>query len=200
MSVRPEVSSNEAGVDWPVHAVPVVDLGEASIPLSSATGLDVTPGIAQGIQCTLLSAAFPTSSDLLLPPISEETAYQVNHMDRAPPSKFLARLLGPTAIVLAVTEFKNAEIFPSPDPAVVYLDGAVLFVSGLSIILNHNRWSPGWPILITILGWLSLGLGLSRMVWPTAKLDDAESWVVVTVEGLLFMAGVLLCLMGYRRG
>ncbi|KAJ9137019.1 hypothetical protein NKR19_g8328 [Coniochaeta hoffmannii] len=119
-------------------------------------------------------------------------------MDQAPPSNFLARLLGPTAIVLAITEFKNAQIFPSPDPAVVYLDGAVLFVSGLAIVLRHNRWHSSWPVLITILGWLSLGLGLSRMIWPAAKLDDDQSWVLVVVESLLFMTGVLLSWIGYR--
>lgn len=111
-------------------------------------------------------------------------------------SKFLARLLGPTAIAVAATEFKNTHILPSPDPAVVYLNGVILFVSGLSIVLHHNLWHRSWPVAVTILGWLILGLGLVRMVWPTAQ-PDGSSAAVIAIEGLLFVAGVFLCWKGY---
>jgi len=110
----------------------------------------------------------------------------------------LARLLGPTAILLATTEFKNTEIFPSQDPVVIYLNGSILFVSGLSIILHHNKWQPRWPVLITSLGWCALGLGFSRMMWPTTWLGlDTGGSSVYATEGLLFTAGVLLCWKGY---
>lgn len=120
-------------------------------------------------------------------------------MDRAPPSTFLARLLGPTAILFAATEFKNAQIFPSRDPAVIYLNGACLFVSGLSIVLRHNWWHLGWPVTITMLGWLAMGLGFSRMVWPTATMEGDDS-IVFVVEGVLLTAGIYLTWRGYYRG
>ncbi|KAH8903507.1 hypothetical protein BR93DRAFT_189587 [Coniochaeta sp. PMI_546] len=119
-------------------------------------------------------------------------------MNQMAPSNFLARLLGPTAIIFAITEFKNAKIFPSRDPAVIYLNGACLFVSGLSIILRHNRWQPDWTATITICGWLAMGLGFSRLVWPTATLEGDDSTLVV-VEGVLLLAGIFWTWKGYFR-
>jgi hypothetical protein len=114
------------------------------------------------------------------------------------PSTLLARLLGPTAILLAATEFKNTSIFPSRDPVAIYLNGCILFVSGLAIVLRHNRWHPSWPILITLLGWCALGLGFSRMMWPTTWLSlDAAGRSVYATEGSLFVAGAVLCWKGY---
>jgi len=112
------------------------------------------------------------------------------------PSLFLARLMGPTAIAFAATEFKNSDILPSPDPAVTYLNGAILFISGLSVILHHNCWSRGWTVLITILGWLMVTVGLWRMAQPTAQPDGNEG-VVWATEGVLFVAGMVLCWRGY---
>ncbi len=85
---------------------------------------------------------------------------------------------------------------PSPDLAVTYLNGAVLFVSGLSVILYYNRWSRSWIVLITILGWLMITVGLGRMVQPTAQ-PGGNGGVVWATEGGLFMAGMVLCWRGY---
>jgi hypothetical protein len=112
------------------------------------------------------------------------------------PSRFLARLLGPSAIAFAATEYKNASILPSPDPAVTYLDGAILFVAGLSIILHHNRWCRNWTVLITLLGWTMLALGLGRMVEPRAQ-PGGDEGVVYTTEGVLGVVGLVLCCRGY---
>jgi hypothetical protein len=40
-------------------------------------------------------------------------------------------------------------------------------VPGLAIVYFHNRWTGGWPVLVTVMGWLSLVVGLLRMVFPT---------------------------------
>lgn len=113
-----------------------------------------------------------------------------------PPSRFLARLLGPSAIAFAATEYKNANILPSPDPAVIYLNGAILFVAGLSIILHHNRWYRNWTVLITLLGWTMLALGLGRMVEPRAQ-PGGDEGVVYATEVVLGVVGLVLCWRGY---
>jgi hypothetical protein len=40
-------------------------------------------------------------------------------------------------------------------------------VPGLAIVYFHNRWTVSWPVLVTVMGWLSLVVGLLRMVFPT---------------------------------
>ena len=113
-----------------------------------------------------------------------------------PTSIFLARLLGPAAILFATTEYKNSNILPSPDPAVIYLNGSILFVAGLSIILSHNRMSRDWTVLITLLGWAILALGLGRMVEPRLQ-PEGDAWGVYATEGVLGVVGGLLCWRGY---
>jgi hypothetical protein len=45
--------------------------------------------------------------------------------------------------------------------------GYAAFVPGLAIVYFHNRWTNGWPVLVTVMGWLSLVVGLLRMVFST---------------------------------
>ena len=116
-----------------------------------------------------------------------------------PSSVFLARLLGPTALALAVTEVTNRHIFSKSNAATIYLNGAVLFVSGLSIVLRHNVWARRWSTFVTGVGWLTTALGFARMAWPEFMLEQAGSNTIAV--GLIQMAvlilGLLLCWKGY---
>ena len=88
------------------------------------------------------------------------------------PSKMIAGLIGPTLIAIALALFLNLGSFPamveqiSRDPALIFLSGILLFVAGLAIVRAHNIWSGGWPVLVTVLGWLALLGGLGRMFFP----------------------------------
>jgi len=35
-------------------------------------------------------------------------------------------------------------------------------VPGLAIVYFHNRWTGGWPVVVTVTGWLSLAIGRIR--------------------------------------
>jgi hypothetical protein len=111
-------------------------------------------------------------------------------------SKKLASLVGPTLIALAVTEAVNLDIWKVSLPALVYLDGTLLFIAGVSIIRIHNLWTRAWPILITLVGWLALGIGLYRMVAPEAQ-QLGESTVTYILLILLFLSGGILTFKGY---
>jgi hypothetical protein len=54
----------------------------------------------------------------------------------------------------------------SQSPVLVMIAGYAAFVPGLAIVYFHNRWTGGWPVLVTLMGWLSLVVGLLRMVVP----------------------------------
>ena len=50
--------------------------------------------------------------------------------------------------------------------ALLYLLGALRVLIGLAIVLGHNRWSGPLPIVITLLGWISLARGIAMLLLP----------------------------------
>ena len=111
-------------------------------------------------------------------------------------SKQLARLIGPTLIALGATEASNMEMFSNQMAPVVYLNGAILFVAGLAIVRAHNVWTRRWPVIITLVGWISLIGGLWRMAAPSAPQAPDN---VLTYAGLAAIAsiGALLSFIAY---
>ena len=63
----------------------------------------------------------------------------------------------------------------------IYLSGVLSLLAGLAIVIAHNRWSGGWPVIITVLGWLMVIGGVIRIVVPQ---------VVQTVAGDRLLPGV----------
>jgi uncharacterized membrane protein HdeD (DUF308 family) len=119
-------------------------------------------------------------------------------------SKRIAGLLGPTLIALATTEalnlrFLTSFIGPSHGP-LVYLNGTLLFVAGLSIIRAHNRWMGGWPVLVTLVGWLVMLGGLIRMIAPVSAQRAEQNTTAVFVLLIILLAiGVVLTFKAYSR-
>jgi hypothetical protein len=105
-------------------------------------------------------------------------------------SIFLARLIGPLLVVIGAGLLVNRDNYRTlareflDSPALIYIAGLIAFVAGLSFVLTHNVWVLGWPLVITLLGWLTLIGGIVRIVFPraTAQLGERmlrnESWVV----------------------
>lgn len=104
--------------------------------------------------------------------------------------------------LLTTTEILNADIWRDNTAAGVYFNGSVLFVTGLAIVENHNRWSRDWPVLITLLGLGSMAMGLARMVAPrqilnSVKQDDENGFTYTA--WLLLPLGIFLTTKGYWR-
>ena len=114
-------------------------------------------------------------------------------------SKPIAGLLGPTLIALAITEAMNLRTLAStPAPVgVVYLNGTLLFVAGLAIVRAHNRWTGGWPVLVTLMGWSAILGGLTRMFAP-ASAKSGATWVYALLSVLLVI-GIVLTFKAYGR-
>jgi len=53
------------------------------------------------------------------------------------------------------------------DPAMVSLTGCLQLMIGLVIVATHNFWVADWPLLITLVGWISLLMGLAKLLAPT---------------------------------
>jgi len=108
-----------------------------------------------------------------------------------PNSKSIAGLVGPTLLAMSASEALNLRIWSAVAAPIVYLNGCLLFVAGLSIVRLHNVWSLRWPVAITLIGWLALATGLYRMFFPRAP-QGAENVATYTViASLLAIGGVL---------
>jgi hypothetical protein len=125
-------------------------------------------------------------------------------------SKTIAGLIGPTLIAIGATILLNLSSWPflleqaSRDPALIYLSGVLLFVAGFAIVRAHNRWTAGWPVLVTVLGWLAVLGGLLRMLFPIQLGQLAlglasKTAVLSAVAVVLLLVGAFLSFKAYRR-
>ena len=118
-------------------------------------------------------------------------------------SKTITGLIGLTLVAIAAAMLFNFGSFPalaeqiSRDPGLIFVSGILLFVAGLAIVRAHNIWTGGWPVLVTVLGWLTVLGGLLRMLFPTqlaaivARVDQSSGRIIV---GIIVGAGILLVL------
>src|SRR5262249_56070362 len=87
-------------------------------------------------------------------------------------SLFLARLLGPLFVAIAIGVLVNGAVLRAiaeeglRSHALIYLTGLFAMTAGVAILLNHNVWAADWRVLITIFGWLAAIGGAQRIIWP----------------------------------
>lgn len=121
-------------------------------------------------------------------------------------SVFLAKFWGWYLIIfffiLSYNPIRIRQIFEDlKDQKFVILVSFMAIIIGLLSILFHNIWEPDWRIIITLLGWLSLFLGLFLFIIPertTRWLNIVNVKLVQTIYMLLFILGIFLLNMGYQ--
>jgi hypothetical protein len=126
-------------------------------------------------------------------------------------TKMIAGLIGPTLIAMAVAVLLNLSSIPalveevSHEPGLIMMSGILLFVAGVSIVRAHNRWTGGWPIVVTVLGWLFVLGGLARLLFPVritgiaVGLGSNMSVIAGAEAVILLLVGAFLSFMAYRR-
>src|ERR1700704_535378 len=125
---------------------------------------------------------------------------QPNNSVLSAASKMIAALIGPTLIAIAAAMLLNFRSFPqlaeqiSRDPGLIFLSGILLFVAGLAIVRAHNIWAGGWPVLVTVLGWVAVLSGLLRMLFPTQL--AAIAGAVAQRPGEIIAGAVVLLVLG----
>lgn len=122
-------------------------------------------------------------------------------------TKTIAALAGPTFVVGALSVLLNLSAWPSiaeqafGDAPLIYLSGYFLFVAGLAIVNAHNRWTPGWELLVTLVGWLTLLAGITRILFPARLLHivvaAVHSGALPVIAVAFLLVGVVLCIKGY---
>ena len=86
---------------------------------------------------------------------------------------FLSKLIGVYCILVGVAmgahkiATLNTVVALVHDSAALFVFGLILVAVGLAIILSHNIWSGGAvPVIVALVGWLSLVKGLLFLVLP----------------------------------
>lgn len=122
-------------------------------------------------------------------------------------SIFIAKLMGPTLIAVGISALVNPNLIRDmgkevlDSTAFVFIAGFGALILGLAIVNTHNVWS-GWPVIITVIGWLAVIAGVVRLILPeVAKtlgrgmLEKAALLRVVAVADIAI--GGILAFQGY---
>ena len=115
-------------------------------------------------------------------------------------SKSIAKIVGPTLTVMVLSEmrFWNPTLYDTQIVPVIYLNGILLFVAGLTIVKNHNIWTFGWQSILTIVGYAGIILGLFRMFFPQVQQSNFENNnSILIVEVILILVGLFLTFKAY---
>ena len=97
-------------------------------------------------------------------------------------SLFLARLLGPIFVAIAIGVLANGAVFRA--------------------IAEEGVWVPNWRVLITLLGWLMLVRGAARILFTDRVMEFAKTVVrnkrIYPISGAVVgVLGLVLCYFGY---
>jgi hypothetical protein len=123
-------------------------------------------------------------------------------------SIFLAKIIGPYAIVVALAFLFNPKTYQKiledfcKNSALVYLGGIYAFLFGLLVVLFHNVWVAGWPVIITVFGWVGIIKGVWLIVFPNtvAKFTQAyqKKTPLLTISlAIVLVLGIFLVARGY---
>ncbi|MEQ8267401.1 MAG: hypothetical protein RH982_09405 [Parvibaculum sp.] len=123
-------------------------------------------------------------------------------------SIFLAQLLGPTLLVMGLGMMINRDAYRSmaqefiASRALIFIAGLFAFVPGLAIVLTHNVWVAGWPVIVTLFGWLALLGGIFRLLFPqeVTRLGTrilANPGTLLIGGAVTFLIGAVLSFFGY---
>lgn len=115
-------------------------------------------------------------------------------------SLFLAKLIGPLLLAISAAVLVNQDNMREmardflEHRGLIFLAGILTLLGGIAIVLVHNVWVLGWPVIITILGWLSVVAGAFRIIFP----DSVKSMGTAMLEkrGLFTAAGIVQGVLG----
>ena len=85
---------------------------------------------------------------------------------------------------------------------IIFGAGIFALMLGIPLVLAHNIWSGGWPVVITVLVWITLLKGVINTFAPEvgqkwAKLLMRNESFVKTLLGVFVLFGFYLLILGF---
>jgi hypothetical protein len=103
-------------------------------------------------------------------------------------------------MAMGVAMLINRHLFPemigqlAHNYALIFLSGVLSLLAGIAIVRVHNVWSAGWPVIITVVGWLGIVGGVARMWFPQLAAPVAETMAANSTT--LLIAGLVVLALG----
>jgi hypothetical protein len=94
----------------------------------------------------------------------------------------------------------NFRIWAGNIAPLIYLNGTLLFVAGVSSVRVHNRWTRGWPVIVTLVGWVAILGGLFRMFAPEVQQAGQNAPTTITTASLAGALGLFFDLQSLWPG
>lgn len=101
-------------------------------------------------------------------------------------SAFFAQIIGfylifmCLAMILQPQRFKKTMTDLMSHPASIFICSTMNILFGLFILVPHNMWVAGWPLLITLIGWLVLLKGIAGFMFPEKYINMAKNLISKT--------------------
>ena len=123
-------------------------------------------------------------------------------------SILIAGLIGPllvmTGLIMLVTPQAVQDMAREflASRALIFIAGVLALLGGLAIVNTHNVWTAGWPVIITVFGWLAVIGGIVRMGFPALTKSVGEAMLArhagLRVSAVIQLAlGLYLMFVGY---
>ena len=122
---------------------------------------------------------------------------------------FLSKLMGLFLLVVGLSVLIQGQVMVETVDGIMhnrpllYVVGLMTLACGLAIVLVHNRWSGGvLPVVVTILGWITLIKGLVLLLLPPQALiglfDSLQVGNLLYVYGAIdLVIGIYLTIAGF---
>ena len=123
-------------------------------------------------------------------------------------SVFIAKILGPCCLIIGVGMLLNREYYEKmmedfcKNTSMIFLGGMAALLIGLVIVLKHNIWVAGWPVIITIYGWGGIIKGIWLTVFPSSvagymNIYQKYKSLIVIHSAFVIGLGIVLSVLGY---
>jgi hypothetical protein len=113
-------------------------------------------------------------------------------------SLFLAKVLAIYFIILSIAflcrpvRTKVIIVAWKDNPPLLLLSGVLALLVGSLMVVAHNVWEMHWPVVITIVAWLSLIKGVLILFFPQCYQDALTKFLACKVSYHVNMIIVLL--------
>lgn len=108
---------------------------------------------------------------------------------------FFARFWGSLFMLLGglsiAAKFLHRVIAYTEDRTITVSTGYITMLLGLVTVVAHNVWVWDWPVVVTVLGWVTLCKGIEKVCFPDRVNKKAQMF-----KGQSSLWGGVIALMG----